>query len=144
MKVNHNNFTVELPDEWEDRTMVTLVAPFQPGGFASNVVITQHFIGSNESVEGFAEEQTRLLQQSLPQYQVLDRRSTEINGLPAVQQLHQFQTESGILQQAQTFVLAENVVYALTCTAQVTDFNAFIPAFRQIVENFRVRGENLL
>jgi hypothetical protein len=142
MSVQGNGFTTQLPESWEDRTMTTLVAPFKPGSFAVNVVITKHFIASNESVEGFAEEQTQMLKQSLPRYEVFDRRSTVINGLPAVQQLHRFQTENGLLQQAQTFVLAEAAVFAITCTATVQEFAAYIPAFRQIVENFQV-AENL-
>ena len=41
MKLTANDFTTAFPDEWEDRTMVTLVAPFSIGNFAANCVITK-------------------------------------------------------------------------------------------------------
>lgn len=117
--------------------MVTLVAPFKPGNFASNLVITKHFVEAAASLEDFAAEQLQLLQMSLPAFELLDRRTTTVNDYPAYQQLHRFQSENGVLQQVQTFLKAESIIFVITGTARIEEFDRHIAAFRQIVENFR-------
>lgn len=137
MKFVANDFSTELPTNWEDRTMITLVAPFETGNFASNLVITKHFVEASVSVEDFAAEQLQLLQVSLPAFELLDRRTTTIRHYPAYQQLHRFQSENGVLQQVQTFLRAESVIFVITGTARIEEFDRHIGAFRQIVENFQ-------
>jgi len=142
MKLKHNEFSTVIPDAWEDRTMITMVAPFRAGQFASNVVITRHFVGAGESLEDFVEQQLQIMRESLPTFELLDSRDNTLGGFPSSQQLHRFQTENGFLQQVQTFVLANQVVYVITGTAPVNDFGQYISAFREIVENFEISEES--
>lgn len=137
MKFTANDFTTELPDKWEDRTMVTLFAPFTPGIFASNVVITKHDVEINANIEEFAQEQIQLLQTSLPGFELLDQRLTTVNNYPAYQLLHRFQSDHGILQQVQAFLLCKTKIFAITGTSRIEEFDRNIQAFRQVVENFR-------
>jgi hypothetical protein len=142
MKLKHNEFSTEIPESWEDRTMITIIAPFDAGQFASNVVITRHFIQAHESLEDFALQQTQMMRESLPNFELLDSRTDTLNDRPSYRQLHRFQTENGYLQQVQTFVLANRSVYAITGTSTVTDFDSYVAAFREIVENFEVEDED--
>jgi hypothetical protein len=142
MKLKHNELSTAIPDAWEDRTMITLVAPFAAGQFASNVVITRHFVQATESLEDFVREQLKIMRDSLPNFELLDSRANTLNGHPSCQQLHRFQTENGFLQQVQTFVLANKIVYAITGTATAADFEKYIGAFREIVENFEILDED--
>lgn len=137
MKFTANDFTTELPADWEDRTMITLVAPFAPGSFASNIVITKHSVVSGETLKDFAAEQLQYLQTSLPEFQLLDRRMTTVKDYPAYQQLHRFQSEHGSLQQVQTFLMASTVIFVITGTTRIEEFDQHIAAFREIVENFQ-------
>lgn len=138
MKITHNEFSTALPEGWDDRTMITLVAPVDPKEFATNIVITRHFVESNQSLEGFVDEQTKLLQSALPTFEILDYRVNEVKGFPACQQLQRFQTENGMLQQVQTFILANQMIYAITGTAAVARFNENLDAFRVVVENLEI------
>lgn len=138
MKLTANDFTTAFPDEWEDRTMITLVAPFSLGKFAANCVITKTPVVPDETLEGFVEEQNEMMRQSLPSFQILDYRVNELNNLPSCQQLHRFQSENVVLQQVQTYILADQNIYVITGTADVENFNAHISAFRQVVENFQI------
>lgn len=138
MKFTANDFTTALPAEWQDRTMITLIAPFTPGGFASNVVITKNTIELGERVEDFAREQLQLLKASLPDFELLDQRSAIVNDYPAYQMLHRFQSEQGLLQQVQAFLLHETTIFVITGTSRIEEFDRHIAAFREIVENFRV------
>lgn len=139
MKFTANDFTTELPDQWEDRTMITLLAPFAPGEFASNIVITKHFPEAGATLEDFAFEQLQMLETSLPGFELLDRRFTKTNNFESYQQLHRFQSENGILQQVQTFLMTDQTIFVITGTAQIERFDAYIAAFRQVVENFQVK-----
>lgn len=138
MKFTANDFTTELPQEWEDRSIITLFAPFKHGEFAANVVITKHFLEAESTLEDFVYEQLQLLQGSLPAFQLLDRRFTKIRDFDAYQQLHRFQSETGVLQQVQTFLLSENIIFAITGTAPIENFDLHTNAFRQIVETFQI------
>lgn len=137
MKFTANDFTTALPAEWEDRTMVTLFAPFAPGSFASNVVITRHGAATGANIEDFAQEQIRLLQSSLPGFELLDQRLTMVNDYPAYQLLQRFQSEHGVLQQVQAFLLCGTKIFVITGTARIEEFDRNIAAFREVVENFR-------
>lgn len=138
MKLINGNFTTEFPDEWQDRTMITLVAPFAPGEFAANCVITKHFVQAHESIEDFVNEQRKMMEQSLPNFELLDYRVNTLNDFPSCQQLHVFETENGFLQQVQTFILAKGSIYVITGSASVESFGEHVAAFRQIVENFQI------
>jgi hypothetical protein len=138
MKLTATEFTTSYPDDWQDRTMITIVAPFAPGEFAANCVVTKHFVAAHDSLEDFVREQLKLMEQSLRNFEVLDYRVNTVNGFPACQQLHRFQTENGFLQQVQTFVLANLKVYVITGTSTVAAFDRHINAFREIVENFEI------
>lgn len=139
MKINGNGFVTQMPDAWEDRTMVTLIAPFAPGQFATNVVITRHTVGASDSIEEFAKMQLEMMRNSLPEFEVLDFRATTVDNRPAVQQLHRFRSEQGeFVQQVQTFVLGNLQIYAMTGTARVTEFNQHLAAFRQIMESIQL------
>lgn len=138
MKLTHNEFSTAIPETWEDRTMVTLVAPFRAGEFASNIVITQHFVEAHASLEDFAQEQQKMMRESIADFELLDYRTNELNGRPSCQQLHRFPTQNGFLQQVQTFILANRRVYVITGTSTVNDFERHIGAFREVVENFEI------
>ncbi|MBS1797606.1 MAG: DcrB-related protein [Acidobacteria bacterium] len=138
MKLQHNEFSTEIPATWEDRTMITLIAPFGPGEFASNIVVTRHPVGPADSLEDFVAAQLDALRQSLPGFELLDTRRTTIDNRPASQQLHRFQSDQGFIQQVQTFVLARQTVYIITGSSTVADFEKHLQAFRDVVENFAI------
>lgn len=142
MNIKHNEFTTAIPDDWEDRTMITLVAPFAPGdAFAANVVVTKHRIMPRRSIEDFVAEQLEIMKSNAPNFQLLDVRKTSVQGFPASQQLHKFQTETGTMQQVQTFILCGAVIFSITGTAPLDQFDRHISAFRQIVDNFQFQAD---
>ncbi len=138
MRLFHNELTTEFPDEWEDRTMITLAAPFRPGEFATNVVMTKHIVEPTQSLESFVQEQSQMLAEALPDFEILDYRINQINGFPGCQQLHRFNSENGMIQQVQTFILANRCIYAITGTSILEKFDESLEAFRRIVENFEI------
>ena len=136
MRFIANGWTTELPAGWDDRSVITLVGPTDASGFAVNVVVTREQVDFATSVEDYAYEQSAAMYGEVEGYEVLDERSTTVDGAPAVQRLHRFDIEGAELQQVQTFVLGDGVVFVITGTATVADFDANIEAFRGVVEAF--------
>lgn len=137
MKFTANDFTTDLPDGWQDRSMLTLVGPADGSGFAPNVVIMREPVSPRTSIEDYAREQHALARAEIPDLEVLDERPTTVNSAPAYQRLQRFTARGRRLQQAQTYVLSDRVVFVITCTAPLDNFDSQIPAFRRVVDNFQ-------
>lgn len=118
--------------------MVTLVGPISEDGFASNIVVTCEKLEDAATVEEYAQVQADLMREEIEGVELMDERSIEINGLPAFQRLQRFAIDDQFVQQVQTFILGNDVIYAITGSSSVEDFNASIPAFKKFVETFEL------
>ncbi len=137
MKFIANGFTTDLPDDWQDRSMITLVGPPRDG-FAPNAVIMREPVGPRVSIEDYAREQREAALAEIPGLEIIDERPTRVNGCAAFQRLQRFSAQGRMLQQTQTFVLAKGLVFVITCTAALEHFDASIPAFRRLADAFSV------
>lgn len=138
MKLISNGFVTALPEGWEDRSMITLVGPAGGAGFAPNVVVMRQRVAPQTGVEDYARQQRAATEAEIPGLEVLDERAALVGGAPAFQRLQRFAAQGRLLQQAQTYVLGDGVVFVLTCTATLEQFDEQIPHFRSVVENFRL------
>lgn len=137
-KFTANGWTADLPEGWEDRSMITLVGATDASGFAANIVVTRQTVEGPENVEDYARTQAELMRNEVGDLQILDERAVEINGLPSYQRLQRFAGGNGqIIQQVQTFFLNNEIAFAVTGTAAIESFDQSIPAFRKFVETFK-------
>ncbi len=133
-----NGWTADLPEGWEDRSMITLVGATDASGFAANIIVTRQAAEPEKNIEEYARLQAEMMQNEVESLQVLDERAVEINGLPSFQRLHRFDSGDGrAIQQVQTFFLNNGSVFIITGTAALEGFDAAIPAFKKFVETFR-------
>ena len=144
MRLIANGFVTDLPEGWEDRSMITLVgaagATGATGatGFAPNVVIMRQRVAPQTNIEAYAREQRAATEAEIDDLEVIDERAATVGGAPAFQRLQRFSAQGRRLQQAQTYVLGDRVVFILTCTAALEQFNDHIAHFRRVVDNFRL------
>lgn len=139
MKMTANGFTLDLPDDWEDRSMITLVGTTGASGFAANVVITREDVPAGTSIETYAAMQRDAMQDEVDNLEILDERPTRVAAAPAFQRLHRFRIDEDEIQQVQTFILApDNTIFVVTGTAAISDFDQSLPAFRRVVETFQL------
>jgi hypothetical protein len=137
-KVISTDWSASMPKGWEDRTMVTLVGPVSDSGFASNIVVTREKLENSTTVEEYAKVQADLMREELEGVEIMDERAIDIKGLSAFQRLQRFAIDDQIVQQVQTFVMGDEIIYAITGSSSVEDFNASIPAFKKFVETFEL------
>ncbi len=138
MKLTNNGWNGELPEDWEDRSMITLTGPVDDDGFMANIVVTRDKIDANLSIEEYAQIQREAMDNEIPNVEVLDERATTLHGKPAFQRLQKFSIEDQSIQQVQTFVLGNATVFVITGTSSVETFNNSIQAFKAFTESFEL------
>lgn len=138
MRYQANNFTVETPDDWQDRSIITFVAPSAPNEFAPNVVITREAVNAELSVEEYAYRQFEIAQQEVAGLKVIEQKNTTLSGRPAVEIIQRLSAHNLTLQQLQIFVLLHAEICVITCTATVGSFNQYLPRFRRVLDSFSI------
>lgn len=136
MRYQANKFTVETPDDWQDRSIITFVAPSAPNEFAPNVVITREKVDAELSVEEYAYRQFEVAQQEVAGLKIIEQQNTTLSGRPAVEIVQRLSAHNLNLQQLQMFVLLHEEICVVTCTATVGSFSQFLPRFRKILDSF--------
>lgn len=140
MDYQSNNFAVEIPDGWQDRSIISFAAETAPNEFAPNVVITKEFIDDDTSIEDYANSQFEVAQAEVEGLQVVEQHNITVNGRPAVEAVQKIAAHGLNLQQLQTFILINEEIYIITCTATGATFNQHLPQFQKIANSFRYSG----
>ena len=138
MRYQANDFTIETPDEWEDRSIITFAAQSQIGEFAANLVITRELVDIETSIEEYAYRQFDIAQKEVAGLQIVTQENTTVGGKPAVEIVQRLSAHGLNLQQLQTFILLNEEICIITCTATVGNFNQFLPRFRKVLDSFQV------
>lgn len=137
MQYHGNNFSLNIPNDWQDSSILSFVAKVGGDEFAPNVVITREPIEKDLSIEDFASRQFAVTQAKVEGLTITERKHFEINGRPAVQLIQKITAHGLNLQQLQNFVLGDEEIFILTCTATATTFDQNLPRFQKIVESFQ-------
>lgn len=138
MHYRTGTFSLEIPDDWQDRSIISFTASVAPNEFAPNVVITKETIDARISVEDYANRQFDLTQAEVQGLKIIERNNTNIGSLPAVQIVQRIAAHGLDLQQLQTFILVDEEIFIVTCTTTAAAFSQHLPRFKNIVESFRL------
>ena len=138
MRYQANHFTLETPDDWRDRSIITFVAPSSPNEFAPNVVITREAFDAEMSIEDYAHRQFAIAQKEVAGLKVLKQKNITLSGNRAIEIIQKLSAHGLNLQQLQTFVILKTEICIITCTATVGNFSTYLPRFRKILDSFRI------
>ena len=137
-----NGWKADLPDGWEDRSMITLVGETDASGFAANIIVTRQKIDAPTSIREYAAGQAEMMRAEIENLQILDERAIELDGAEAFQRLQRFSVDGAqIIQQVQTFFLAGETIFAVTGTATLEAFDRSIPKRRGKKDKGRVTSK---
>jgi hypothetical protein len=138
MRYQTGNFSLEVPEDWQDRSIISFVATAAPTEFAPNVVVTREKIDTRMSVEEYANRQFDVTQAEVQGLKIIERNNTTVGNLPAVQIIQKIAAHGLNLQQLQTFILVEEEIIIVTCTTTAATFNQNLPRFNKIVESCKL------
>src|SRR5687768_17052477 len=116
-----------LPDQWDDRSIYTFVAPEQSmgaglptmaktQGFRPNVVVTRESKGKYERLDAYAKDQLAASQKQLPQMKVISEEAQKVAGIDSIIRTFTFVVpqQNATVQQIQVFALRDEWIYTLT------------------------------
>lgn len=138
MQYQSNNFALEIPDDWQDRSIISFSATVSPNEFAPNVVVTREIIDAETSIEDYTSNQFNITQAEVQGLKIVDQQNTTIGGLPAVQIIQSISAHGLNLQQLQTFILGNEEIYIVTCTATAASFDQHLSRFQKIAQTFQI------
>lgn len=140
MQYQSNNFALEIPDDWQDRSIISFSATVSPNEFASNVVITKEIIDAETSIEDYTHQQFNITQAEVQGLKIVNQQNTTVGGRPAVQIVQEISAHGLKLQQLQTFILGNEEIFIITCTATAASFDQHLPRFQKIAQTFQLNS----
>lgn len=153
-RVTYNDVCFEMPEGWEDASIVSLVAPQpstptlmrarQPQSERPNVVMTRASAsGLLFSLEDYARSQERILAEIMEGLEVLERDRLELDAegtqIPVEIREYSFRSPEGaVLRQAHAYLRVGDTMYTLTATGSYdSTFDAVRAHFMKLVSSFR-------
>ncbi len=144
MPIQHNEFSIDLPEGWMDRTAVQFLEQDPPADAAlrHSVVIVRDPLSGEQNLEAYVSAQTELLSQSLPGFTLIARESLGEPGDQSVELIYAWNNpETGLrLVQLQRYWVREKTAFVLTGTALEGTRETYFPRFRGVAESVRFGG----
>lgn len=135
----HKDLSFEVPDHWQDQTVVAYGSPPVKGKPAQpNVVITRDKLQDGQSIRTYSTKQVASIANSLPEFELEESRDINVAGLPAVEVRFTWEGEAGLLAQRQIMVAYRENVYNITLTCLKTGLGDANPIFEKIVASFQL------
>lgn len=135
-----NKFALDVPDDWQDHSIISFAATVSPNEFAPNLVVTREPIDEDASIEDYANRQFAVTQAEVEGLKIVEQNNLTVDGKPAVQIIQKIGAHGLNLQQLQTFILADEEIFIVTCTATSATFDQHLPRFRKIIQSFQLKG----
>lgn len=133
------DFTVTVPSDWVDRSMITWVAPHSASRkVAPNILISRDTLKPDENLDSFVNRQLSELMTKVKDFDLIARQATEFGGQPAVQLDFRMNPQGVVLQQRQLFFLSPTkprLVQTIVATAARSDFASQEKTFEGILKS---------
>lgn len=145
MSVCHTeHFNLTVPDGWADRSMITWVAPPQPGyKVLPNLLCSKGELQPGEDLDRFVNRQLKELMGQVKNFDLISRQGILFGGVPAVELNFRMRPQNVMLQQRQIFFQADPAgpgVQTVVLTAAREDFDALAPVFSQVLNSVAWTG----
>lgn len=132
-----DTFSLDVPDGWADRSMITWVAPPKPGyKVLPNLLCSKGEMQGGEDLDHFVNRQLKELMGQVKNFDLISRQKTTFGGVPAVELAFCIRPQTVMLQQQQIFFqtdLNSQVVHTVVLTAARENFEALKPVFDEIL-----------
>ena len=117
IKYNGNEFTMNLYDDWKDKTIFTIAGPVSDG-VQHNIIIMVDYDLEVDNLRDFADWNISTLENELKGCRLLKQGEISLtNGLPAYKAVFRwYPTEELRIYQEQIFILVDKTGYKLTAS----------------------------
>jgi hypothetical protein len=137
MRHAYRDIELDLPDDWEDKTVLAFSAPARGPAPPPSVVVTRDLLAPGMSARTFAAKQLASSAQALPSFELEDSREITIGGQPAVDMRFVWMSDGGPVTQRQVVIAVGNTAYTMTQSAAQNEMATLTPAFDAMVQSLR-------
>ena len=136
----HGEWTIGLPEGWDDASTVTLVGPPEDD-FSPNIVVTSEALSEEMSPAEYAAIQKEELEGTLEpfEYSSVEEGPMDMPQGAAHRLVHDFMSPAGDFKvgQMQVYVLREGRAWTITATDLAERLQQSLPVFVEAVRQFR-------
>ncbi len=141
-KFHFNDGEIEAPENWDDRSVLALSFPAGSKKPEASLAITRDPAAKNHPhLAAYVDHQMVDLVKTCPRFELIDRKTIEIDGSPAQQLDFKWRAPDGsTVQQRQAIVLVESgVALTLTATVEQKRFAEHADSFQNVIGSLRIR-----
>lgn len=132
-------FTLNIPADWADKSMITWVAPNNGKRAVSpNILCSKDVMGKDDNLGTFVNGQLKELMTKVENFDLIKRENGTFGGKPAVILQFSMKPQGVMLQQQQVFFLSNprsKVVNTVVATAAQSDFAELENTFNAIMNS---------
>jgi hypothetical protein len=131
------NVGLEVPANWSDFSVVTMVGP-EGGAFRANAVVTSEDVGGTDVI-AYAKAQVKALKADAAAFKLVTEGATTVAGHAGYSVEFSFKAPEGQkLRQVQRYAALGGRVYTLSLTHLDDEFEKARPMLDQIAASFRL------
>ena len=83
--MNFCDFVVDVPGDWQDKSIVSLRAPESSNGFRRNITVTKHPRKGRDLKAAINDFRTDLVKQGLPDLRLIGQKDIKVDEQPAIE-----------------------------------------------------------
>ena len=130
----YKEITIEVPEGWEDRSVIVFTAPPKVGRAAApNVVLTRDVLPPGQSLRTFATKELAKIAQNLKGFDLIETKERNIDNALAIEHRFSWQGQTGPVIQRLLYIEREGTVHNITVSAARADMKDADPTFERII-----------
>ena len=132
-----NDGEIEVPPDWEDKTVVALSFPADAKQALATMTITREPLKAS-NLATYIDKQLVEMAKTFPRYELLKREEMIVDGQSAIQLEFTWRTPDNIFvhQQQTILIIPKKIVLTFTATTPKNKFKEYRQNFESLVQSF--------
>ena len=141
-RFDNRDVAFDVPDGWEDMTVVAFHAPQAPGSvFATNVTLSRVERKPTATLPIYATQQIANLSSTLPNFELVSQRDVTFGGRPAVELFFHWRADEQAIAQRITIFERKGGVWSFAASALRDLYEQNLPGFDRIATTLKFGDE---
>ena len=133
-RIRNKELTVDLPEDWADRSVAAFVLP-GPGPVPSSVNLSRSDLLEGQDLTTRTQEYLDQFGETLAGYELIDHTEAVIGVTPATQLLYEWTHPSGRITQLVTIFVRNRTVWTLTATTPSDQLDTTDAMLQQVIQS---------
>ncbi|MFH1896733.1 MAG: DcrB-related protein [Candidatus Desantisbacteria bacterium] len=141
----HNNFLLEIPEKWNDHSVITLVEPLsgdEKQRFQHSLVITRDRLNEKAGLKEYVNAQIGNIKGNFQDCSIESHEEVQIKEIEGYRVIYTWQhPDTGqMFKQMQQYLRKDTQVIVITATALQDTFEEYRQTFEKAMQNFQFVG----